>query len=204
MNHIIAREGWPFVGLAFAFFVIMSAIGLFPLIVMSAALLFFVTWFFRNPERALPAGDDAVVSPADGRIINIEALGGGATKISIFMSVFNVHVNRIPYDGVVKKIDYNKGKFLVASKDKASLENEQNAVTIVDAKGRDIKFVQIAGLVARRIVCYLKEGDAVTKGERYGMIRFGSRVDIYLPAGFNPHVKLGDKVAGASTILGTL
>lgn len=202
MNYPIAREGWPFIGIALAVFIISFVIGSWFFIILFGLLLFFVIWFFRNPEREIPVGEGLVVSPADGTVINVLDGSGGETKISIFMSVFNVHVNRIPTDGVIKKIDYNKGKFLVASKDKASLENEQNAVTLVDKKGREIKFVQIAGLVARRIVCYLHEGDNVIKGDRFGMIRFGSRMDIYLPAGFKPKVKVGDKLNGGSSVLG--
>lgn len=202
MNYIIAREGWPFIATALAFFIVALVVGSVPAMLILGALAAFVAWFFRNPERVVPEGDDIVVSPADGRVIFAEALPGGGKKISIFMSVLNVHVNRIPRDGVVKKIDYNKGKFLVASKDKASLENEQNSVTITDGSGRDIRFVQIAGLIARRIVCYLKEGDAVNKGERYGLIRFGSRLDVYLPDDFSFDVKVGDNIKGGESVLG--
>jgi phosphatidylserine decarboxylase len=200
MNYIIAREGWPFVGAALAFFVILVTIGYLPLTLAGFLVVIFVTWFFRNPERVIPSDDAAVISPADGRIIKI-AKEGNISKISIFMSVFNVHVNRIPLSGTVKSVDYNKGRFLVASKDKASLENEQNAVTVVDEKGREIKFVQIAGLVARRIVCYIKEGDKVCRGERFGMIRFGSRLDVYLPDGMEILAKVGEKVKAGESIL---
>ena len=200
MNYIIAREGWPFVGAALAFFVILVTIGYLPLTLAGFLVVIFVTWFFRNPERVIPSDDAAVISPADWRIIKI-AKEGNISKISIFMSVFNVHVNRIPLSGTVKSVDYNKGRFLVASKDKASLENEQNAVTVVDEKGREIKFVQIAGLVARRIVCYIKEGDKVCRGERFGMIRFGSRLDVYLPDGMEILAKVGEKVKAGESIL---
>ncbi len=201
-NNLIAREGWPFIGIALAVFIITVTIGSIPLVVAAFLLTLFVVWFFRNPERETPKEKGVVVSPADGTVIAAMGNSGGDTKISIFMSVFNVHVNRIPATGVVKRIEYNKGKFLVASKDKASLDNEQNAITIEDENGRRIKFVQIAGLVARRIVCYLKEGDSVNRGERFGMIRFGSRMDVYLPAGFTIQVKKGDKVSAGSTVLG--
>lgn len=202
MNYFIAREGWPFVGLALALFIISVAIGSVFVIAPALALAFFVAWFFRNPERETPSDAGIVISPADGRVIAAGSCNGG-TKISIFMSVFNVHVNRIPATGIVKKIEYNKGKFLVASRDKASLENEQNAVTIEDEAGRLIKFTQIAGLVARRIVCYLNEGDRVKCGQRFGMIRFGSRVDVCLPEGLSLNVKVGDRVKSGETILGT-
>ncbi len=204
MNHIIAREGWPFCGAALAVFIVTLAIGWLPLSLISFALFLFVVWFFRNPERKIPEANNVIVSPADGTVLGIDRFEGGAFRIKIFMSVLNVHVNRIPCDGVVKKIEYNKGKFLVASKDKASLDNEQNAITITDAAGRDIKFVQIAGLVARRIVCHIKLGDKVERGVRFGMIRFGSRVDVYLPAEFSPLVKQGDKTTAGETILARL
>jgi len=201
MNYFIAREGWPFIGAAVAIFVILLTVGNRPLIAVSLCAMFFVTWFFRNPERDVPTSEGVAVSPADGTVIKIESLEDGGTKVSIFMSVFNVHVNRIPVNGTVKKIEYNKGKFLVASKEKASLDNEQNAVTVADEKGREVKFVQIAGLVARRIVCYLKEGEAVRRGERFGLIRFGSRLDVYRPAGYAVKVSVGEKVKAGSTIL---
>jgi len=204
MNYIIASEGWPFVAIALVFFIIALVIGNNPLTVIALALVIFVTAFFRNPERAVSEAEGAIVSPADGKIVYAGPLADGRYKVSIFMSVFNVHINRIPCDGTVKEINYNKGKFLVASKDKASLENEQNAVTILDSKGREIKFVQIAGLVARRIVCYLKPGDKVGRGERYGLIRFGSRLDVYLPKEFIPAVKEGENVSGGTSTLGKL
>ena len=193
MDYYIVREGWPFIAAALAIFVITLMIGSWFFILPAAAILFFIILFFRNPERVVSNGDDIVVSPADGTVI-YAAKG----KISIFMSVFNVHVNRVPVNGVVRKIAYNKGRFLVASRDKASLDNEQNAIFIEDNRGRTVKFVQIAGFIARRIVCYLKEGDNVTRGERFGMIRFGSRVDVYLPAGANILVKNRQKVYAGS------
>ena len=203
MNYYIAREGWPFIGIALAIFVITLTISSL-LALPFLALLLFVVWFFRNPERDIPEDKSMLVSPADGTVLDVLPLEGGGTRINIFMSVFNVHVNRIPVSGVIKKIDYNKGKFLVASMDKASLDNEQNAITIEEEGGRTVKFVQIAGLVARRIVCYLKEGDAVVKGESFGMIRFGSRVDVYISGVFSPKVVKGEKVHAGSTILGIL
>ncbi len=204
MEYIIAREGWPFIGVALALFIISIVLGFWVPIFVTGALLIFVIYFFRNPERVVPNGKDLLISPADGRVIKVEKGENGGTLVSIFMSVLNVHVNRIPLDGVVKKIEYNKGRFLVASRDKASLDNEQNAITIEDSFGRIVKFVQIAGLVARRIVCYLKEGDRVRMGERFGMIRFGSRLDVYMPAEFTPLVKEGMKVKSGATILGKM
>ena len=170
----------------------------------------FVIWFFRNPEREIPAGEGVVVAPADGRIIEIKEvaeeriLKNQSLKISIFMNVFNVHVNRIPYSGKIVDILYNKGKFVSANKEKASLENEQNAVLLETPEGKKILFVQIAGLIARRIACWVEKGDLVERGQRFGLIRFGSRVDIYLPLGVKLHVSLGDKTKAGTTILGVL
>lgn len=173
-------------------------------------LTFFVIWFFRNPEREIPAGEGVVVAPADGKIIEIKEvdeeriLKNQSLKISIFMNVFNVHVNRIPYSGKIVDILYNKGKFVSANKEKASLENEQNAVLLETPEGKKILFVQIAGLIARRIACWVKKGDMVERGQRFGLIRFGSRVDIYLPLGVKLQVSLGDRTKAGTTILGIL
>lgn len=168
----------------------------------------FSIWFFRDPERRITHSPDAILSPADGKVIKIENvmdnkyLNAEAKKISIFMSIFDVHVNRIPFDGVVEEVRYNPGKFLVASLDKASESNEQNAVIVhTEGKGK-YAFVQIAGLVARRIVCRLKNGDTVKRGERFGMIRFGSRLDVYLPDRVQVTVRVGEKVKAGETILG--
>ena len=170
--------------------------------------------FFRDPERDVPSNENSIVSPADGRVIKVEKarpmlrmgtparlMNSEALKVSIFMNVFNVHVNRAPVSGRVLAVSYNPGKFLNASFDKASLENEQNMVVLEAANGKRVAFCQIAGLIARRIVCYVKEGDAITKGSRFGMIRFGSRLDVYLPLECRVNVKIGDKVrAGSSTL----
>lgn len=194
--NYIAREGWPFIGAVLAIAIAAAAIGFEWLAGLSAAAAIFLAFFYRDPERVAPTGDDVVVSPADGKVI---AAGDG--KVSIFMSVFNVHINRVPISGCVKKIVYNKGKFHVASRDKASLENEQNKVVVASDKGEEITFVQIAGIVARRIVCHLKEGMKVTKGRRFGMIHFGSRVDVYLPEGFEVKVVEGEKVRGGTSVI---
>jgi phosphatidylserine decarboxylase len=209
-NTPIAIEGLPFA---------------IPLLILSAALWYFgvrypacfitlltifVLWFFRNPERIAPKDLSAVISPADGRIIVAEEINEDrylkkkALKISVFMNVFNVHVNRVPYSGKVVDVIYNKGKFISANLDKASMDNEQNAVILDIGSGKRIMFVQIAGLIARRIVCYLKPGDTVEKGKRMGLIRFGSRVDVYLPAGSTLNVRIGDKVVAGETVLGYL
>jgi phosphatidylserine decarboxylase len=205
-HPIIAREGWPFV--AFSFFIAIAAtIGFgfwFALIFWLIAI--FVTQFFRDPPRALPANANAIVSPADGRIVFVGKahdpfLQRDALKISVFMNVFNVHSNRSPIDGVIQSVWYHPGQFVNAALDKASEHNERNALWIKTASGNDVTCVQIAGLVARRILCYVGKGDQLTRGQRYGFIRFGSRVDLYLPVDTYVKVSIGDKVYATSTIL---
>lgn len=212
MNHngFIAGEGFPFIiplGVAalLAFIAGFKGIGFVFLI-----LTLFVVWFFRNPQRNTPDKDGLVISPADGKVIRIEEKANeefpGRTfqKISIFMNVFNVHVNRIPCSGKVRFIRYHEGKFLSANLDKASALNERNIVLLETTDGREIMFVQIAGLIARRIVCWLKEGAQVSTGERFGLIRFGSRVEVFLPLGSTIFVKVGDKVRAGETAIGEL
>jgi phosphatidylserine decarboxylase len=177
--------------------------------VISLILALFVLYFFRNPERTPPVDERAVVSPADGRVIVVERvpetpLGGEALKISIFMSVFSVHVNRVPMGGTVRDIFYHRGRFFDARHGRASFENERNGIVLETDGGVRIAFVQIAGLIARRIVCYPKVGDSLVRGERYGLIRFGSRVDVYLPVDVEPLVKLGDATTAGETVLGRL
>ncbi|MEK6590490.1 MAG: phosphatidylserine decarboxylase family protein, partial [Nitrospinota bacterium] len=187
--------------------------------IVLSTLTIFVISFFRDPEREIPAGEGIVVSPADGRVVRIKDVkndslyGGDAVCISVFLSIFNVHVNRIPCDGSIKKVVYNSGKFLPAFDDKASLLNEQNSV-LIELKppsppfnkggdgGMRVLVKQIAGLIARRIVCWVKEGNEVERGMRYGLIRFGSRVDIFLPPDTEISVKVGDKVKGGINIIG--
>lgn len=180
--------------------VITVLIGLFSL---------FNMYFFRDPQRTVPADPRAIVSPADGKVVQIvteredEFFRQEVTRVSIFLSVFNVHVNRIPISGRVEYFRYIPGKFLAAFKEKASLENEQTAIGIVGEDGRRVMFKQIAGIIARRIVCDVREGYRVTIGERMGMIRYGSRVDVFLdPAKVALKVKLGDRVKGAESIIG--
>ncbi len=213
-NHyphpIIAREGWPFIALALTISVLLSVFcPWLSLTLFSWLITVFVVQFFRDPAREIPTQANAVLSPADGRIVVIEPcedpyLHRPALKISVFMNVFNVHSNRIPVDAVVKNQWYNKGKFMNADFDKASLENERNALHLVMANGHEITCVQIAGLVARRILCYVDNGKTVSRGERYGFIRFGSRVDLYLPPDSVVKVGLGDTVSATSTILAEL
>ena len=209
-KSIIVPEGLPFITAAGVITLFLFFMGYFKLASFTLCATFFIIWFFRNPERQIPEDSGAVVSPADGRVIKTEEahrndlVSGSFFKISIFMNVFNVHVNRIPCSGTVKLIRYNKGRFLSANLDKASELNEQNAIVIATDKGREIILVQIAGLIARRIVCWIKEGMSVKKGERFGLIRFGSRLDVYLPPETIIRVKIGDNVRSGETILGEL
>ena len=205
----VASEGWPFIIPLAIVTALLFAFGWKNTAYVSLVLTFFVLFFFRDPQRTVPEGKDLVVSPADGRVIVIKDvfeptyLKQDVKQISIFLSVFNVHVNRSPVGGMVELVKYNPGKFHVASVDKASLDNEQTAMVIASGKHK-VLVKQIAGLIARRIICYAKPGDAITAGERYGLIRFGSRVDIFLPKDAEIRVKLGDRIKGARDIIGVL
>ena len=208
-HPIIAREGWPYLGAAVAAAVLvawLAGVG-WSLPLWLAAL--FVLQFFRDPPREVPDDPAAVVSPADGRIVAVEKardpwLDRDALKISVFMNVFNVHSNRSPVDGEVKQVWYHAGRFVNAALDKASLENERNAVWLRTRSGRDVTCVQVAGLIARRILCYVGAGAALSRGERFGFIRFGSRVDVYLPTDAQPVAAIGDKVYAAESVLARL
>lgn len=213
MNHyphpILAREGWPFIVAALIISgFIQYAFG-FGWSIPCWVVTVFIIQFFRDPPRAIPTQKNAILSPADGRIVAIDHttdpyLQRPAIKVSVFMNVFNVHSNRSPINGQIEKIWYHPGSFLNAALDKASMENERNAIHTKLDNGQDIVFVQIAGLVARRILCYVKEGETLQKGQRYGFIRFGSRVDTYLPLDAKVNVSLGDKVYATETILAEL
>jgi len=207
-HPLIAREGWPFLVAA--------------VVAATATTWFFAWWslplwlaaifvlqFFRDPPREVPDDPRAVVSPADGRVVAVERtrdpwLERDALKISVFMNVFNVHSNRSPVDGAVKKRWYHAGAFVNAALDKASTQNERNALWFRSRSGQDVTCVQIAGLVARRILCYVGEGAELARGERYGFIRFGSRVDVYLPPESRPVASVGDKVYATASILAML
>ena len=203
----IAEEGYPFIGYA-AFLTLLSAILGWPAAtIILLAVTTFIILFFRDPERLAPE-EDGILSPADGKIIVAETVKDvrfsdqEMVKVSIFMNVFDVHVNRVPASGTVDKVEYVPGKFIAADNDKAHLKNEYCAVTITTPEGKKLTFVQIAGLIARRIVCRLEPGDAVVRGRRFGLIRFGSRVDVYLPAETRLRVRVGEKVRAGSTVLG--
>ena len=211
-NSPFAREGYPFiayaVGLTALFAVAAARIStvFYVPTAISLLLTLFVLYFFRNPERITPSDATAVIAPADGVVIVAERvpetpLGTEALKISIFMSVFSVHVNRVPFNGKVVDTFHHKGKFFDARDGRASCENERNGIVLEIAGGARIAFVQIAGLIARRIISYPLIGHLLVRGERYGLIRFGSRVDVYLPVGIEPLVKLGDKTVAGETVL---
>lgn len=209
-SSYIIGEGLPFIiplagATVLAFVAGFNGIGLV-LLGMTA----FVTWFFRNPQRSAPENGRLIISPADGRVIRIEEAasdelpGVAFKKISIFMNVFNVHVNRIPCSGEVRFIRYRAGKFLSADLDKASAQNERNIILLRTADGHEMMMVQIAGLIARRIVCWLKEGMQVRRGDRFGLIRFGSRVELFLPIESTILVRTGDKVRAGETPIGEM
>ena len=211
-----AREGYPFIGIAtvlaigaFSLALARRSWSLWLLAIVITLLALWVAYFFRDPERSGERGSHLVVAPADGKLIMITEvdepafIGGRATRLSIFMNVFNVHVNRYPIDGTVSYVHYNKGKFLNAAAEKSSLENEQSSVGIESGSNR-ILVRQIAGLVARRIVTYSKQGEQVKQGERMGLIRFGSRVDVFFPTDAKVRVKLGTLTTAGTTVLAEL
>ncbi len=203
----VAKPGYPFIFAGAFTTAVLALLGLTFSALLGLGITFFIVYFFRDPDRIVPNSVDTVVSPADGRVIAVEPVvttpyyDGECKKVSIFMSVFNVHVNRIPHEGTIDSIRYFPGKFIAASRDKASSDNERNAVFIETDQGKKITAVQIAGLIARRIICTVQSGDVVRRGQRLGMICFGSRVDLYLPGDTVIEVASGDRVkAGASTI----
>ncbi|MBN1830552.1 MAG: phosphatidylserine decarboxylase family protein [Deltaproteobacteria bacterium] len=207
----VVREGIPFITLGLFLTILFTFLGLDILSILTGLLTLFIIFFFRDPARQNHVSDKAVLTPADGTILRIQhfedeenPLGEPAIRISVFMSLFNVHVNRIPIMGKISEIVYHSGKFFSAHLDKASDTNENNFITLHTGDGRKIVFVQIAGLIARRIVCWIKEGDHVKTGQRFGMIRFGSRLDIYLPRDTHVTIQPRDKVKAGETILGHL
>jgi phosphatidylserine decarboxylase len=208
-HPLIAREGWPFVALAIVIALALHWAAWHAVALLAWIAVAFVVQFFRDPPRDVPAQANAVLSPADGRIVKVERvrdpwLDRDALLVSVFMNVFNVHSNRSPVDGTVRSVWYHGGKFVNAALDKASTENERNALHLVAKDGADVTCVQVAGLIARRILCYVKAGDALSRGQRYGFIRFGSRVDVYLPTNARPRVAVGDKVYATATIVAEL
>ena len=205
-----AKEGFHFIGVAAGITLIAGWLGWVPVAVAAAVLTLFVSWFFRNPPREIPQGPGLIVSPGDGKVLAVEEefepryLKDRAVRISIFLNVFDVHINRIPCEGIIEDVQYQPGLFLVASKPHATVKNEQNAVMIKTVEGAKVLCVQVAGLIARRIVWWVHPKDPAVRGERYGLIRFGSRMDTYVPVGTAIKIAVGDRVKGGETILGVL
>ncbi len=208
----VNRAGWPFIAGALLLAVVFALIWP-PLVWLGLLLAAFCTYFFRDPDRHVPVRPGLVVSPADGLVSAVEPavppaeLGMGDVtlmRVSIFLSVFDVHVNRVPTDGTITELAYHEGAFLNAAEDKASDLNERQSVRMTTSDGRDIVFVQIAGLIARRIICTLTHGQSVRGGERFGLIRFGSRTDVYLPDGVAPMVAVGQRMIGGETVIADL
>jgi phosphatidylserine decarboxylase len=204
----IAREGYPLIGTAALLTIAAFLAGWKTVGFVLGIVTLGVAGFFRDPERRIPSGESLIVAPADGRVVSVadvrgEGLFSGAqTRVSIFLSPLDVHINRTPVAGKIEEVRYQKGKFLAAYKDEASERNEQNALKVVDTQGRMLGVVQIAGVLARRIVCRVKQGDALARGDRFGLIMFGSRTDTYLPAGCKVEVREGQRVKGGETVLG--
>lgn len=205
-----AKEGFPFIGAAAGVTLLAGWLGWTLAAAGAAVATLFVSWFFRNPARNVPQGPGLVVAPGDGKIIAIEEefeprfLKDRSVRLSIFLNVFDVHINRIPCEGTVEDVQYQPGLFLIASKPDATLKNEQNALMINTVEGAKVLCVQVAGLIARRIVCWVNPKDRAVRGERYGLIRFGSRMDTFLPIGTVIKVAVGDQVKGGETVLGEL
>lgn len=206
----LARAGYPFIFASAGTTAVFALLGLTPWALIGLAVTFFICFFFRDPDRLVPSGEGLIVSPADGKVLCIAKVDGApyypgqCHKISIFMSIFNVHVNRIPYEGRIARIDYFAGKFFSANLDKASANNERNAIVLETQKGQSIGFVQIAGLIARRIICRIQKGDQVRRGQRFGLICFGSRLDVYLPLETRLRVAEKECVKAGTTVLGEL
>lgn len=206
----VAQEGYPFIGFAALLTLVAAMLSCSVTAWLLMLATTFILCFFRDPERFIPPQENALVSPADGKIIIVETVNdsqfteGQALKVSIFMNVFNVHVNRVPYSGTIEKVIYTPGKFYAADSSKGALQNEYCAAVLRTEQGKKIAFVQIAGLIARRIICWLEPNDSVVKGRRFGLIRFGSRVDLYLPPDTDLTVRVGQKVRAGESILGYL
>jgi phosphatidylserine decarboxylase len=203
----IAREGYPLIFTTVIIAMLAFAASWMALGILLGLLALAIVGFFRDPERQAPAGEGLVVSPADGKVVSVAGITGdspflgAATRVSIFLSPLDVHINRTPVEGRIEKITYQRGSFLAAYKEEAWQRNEQNALTIVDNEGRTLGVVQIAGVLARRIICRATLGDRLTRGERFGLIMFGSRTDTYLPEGCRVEVAEGQRVRGGETVL---
>ena len=204
----IAREGYPLIVTAAVVTTLTFVLGWVAIGVILGVCMLAIVGFFRDPERTIPTGEGLIVSPADGKVVSIVDIkadpkfGEAVARVSIFLSPLDVHINRSPVTGKIEEVSYQRGKFLAAYKEEASAHNEQNALKLVDDQGRTMGVVQIAGVVARRIVCRVKRGDNVKRGDRFGLIMFGSRTDAYLPRGCRIEVTEGQRVKGGETILG--
>ncbi|BFU95711.1 MAG: Phosphatidylserine decarboxylase proenzyme [Nitrospira sp.] len=206
----VAKEGIPFIAVAAGGTLAAGWMGWTVIAGAAGLLTLFISWFFRNPPRTIPQGSRLVVAPGDGKVIAVEEefepryLKDRSIRVTIFLNVFDVHINRIPCEGIVENVQYQPGQFLVASKPEATIKNEQNAVMIKTVQGAKVLCVQVAGLIARRIICWVSPKDRAVLGERFGLIRFGSRMDTFLPIGSVIKVALGDRVKGGESILGEL
>ncbi len=206
----VAREGYLLIIVLALIALLLTLAGMIYSAIFSLAISLFMIYFFRNPEREIPEDERAVVAPADGKVIRIEKvreenyLKAEAHKVSIFMSVFNVHINRIPFSARVLEVGYHPGRFFVASLDKASISNERQSILLETGENKRLLLNQIAGVVARRIVCHARKGDYFKKGQRFGMVRFGSRVELFLPLETELTVREGDRVKGGQSIVGYL
>ncbi len=206
----IVKEGLPFVGGLAGITLILAIVGWIIPAGVAAGFTLFTAWFFRNPKRTIPQDSNVVVSSGDGKVVAIEEefepryLKQQSIRVTVFLNVFDVHVNRMPCAGTVEGVSYQPGQFLVASRPEATVRNEQNAVMLKTESGAKVLCVQVAGLIARRIVCWVSEGAQVQRGERFGLIRFGSRMDTFLPLDSKIRVAVGDRVKGGETIVGEL
>lgn len=208
----MAREGVPFILAGSGLSILLACLGLFHVSILIGIIALFIIFFFRDPERRhAPVEEKAVLTPADGTVLEVHRLDGqdspigrAAVRVSIFMSIFNVHVNRIPIGGVIEEIAYHPGKFFSANLDKASRENENNTITLTTGHNERIAFIQIAGLIARRIACWIEKGEHVETGQRFGLIRFGSRLEVYLPCDSSIAVQVRQKVKAGQTVIGYL
>ena len=207
----VAKEGLPFIAFGLGAFSLFSIVGLGILAALMGLLTLFTAFFFRDPERSYSPSPGTVLSPADGKLLDVRPvearqnpLNESAFKISIFMSLFDVHVNRVPVGGRIEEVTHHRGNFFSANLDKASLLNEKNIITLSTASGQRVVWIQIAGLVARRIACWTRPGDQVVGGQRFGLIRFGSRLEVYLPMTAEITAKNGQKMRAGETVIGYL